>query len=55
MMQHAGPGSRSNMTTLKVLTYLMFAMTTDSVGIIIPEAEIRRAPVILKDPTNRPL
>jgi len=40
MMHQAGPGSRSNMTALKILTYLMFAMfamTTDSVGIIIPE------------------
>ncbi|HTG72500.1 MAG TPA: MFS transporter [Terriglobia bacterium] len=40
MTHQAGPGSRSNMTALKVLTYLMFAMfamTTDSVGIIIPE------------------
>ena len=39
-MHQAGPGSRSNMTALKILTYLMFAMfamTTDSVGIIIPE------------------
>ena len=40
MMYPAGSGSRSNMTALKILTYLMFAMfamTTDSVGIIIPE------------------
>ena len=41
MMQHPGPAaSRSNMTALKILTYMMFAMfamTTDSVGIIIPE------------------
>ena len=40
MMHPAGEGSRSNMTALKILTYLMFAMfamTTDSVGIIIPE------------------
>jgi fucose permease len=40
MMQQAAAGSRSNMTALKILTYLMFtmfAMTTDSVGIIIPE------------------
>jgi len=40
MMYPAGEGSRSNMTALKILTYLMFAMfamTTDSVGIIIPE------------------
>jgi len=40
MMNPAGEGSRSNMTALKILTYLMFAMfamTTDSVGIIIPE------------------
>src|SRR5438477_12048551 len=40
MMHPAGPGSRSNMTALKILTYVMFAMfamTTDSVGIIIPQ------------------
>ena len=40
MMYPAGEGSGSNMTALKILTYLMFAMfamTTDSVGIIIPE------------------
>src|SRR4026208_1741055 len=35
-----GPGQTTNMAVVKMLTYLMFAMfamTTDSVGIIIPE------------------
>ena len=34
------PDQRGNMTVVKTLTYLMFAMfamTTDSVGLIIPE------------------
>ena len=39
-MTHAGTGGRRNMAVVKTLTYLMFAMfamTTDSVGLIIPE------------------
>ena len=40
MSQHGSLKSPSNMTAIKALTYMMFAMfamTTDSVGIIIPE------------------
>jgi fucose permease len=40
MSQHVSPEGRSNMRAIKALTYMMFAMfamTTDSVGIIIPE------------------
>ena len=40
MIQHTASGSRSNLFAIKGLTYLMFAMfamTTDSVGLIIPE------------------
>jgi fucose permease len=39
-MEHAAGGDRRNMALVRTLTYLMFAMfamTTDSVGIIIPE------------------
>ena len=37
MSQHTSLSGRSNMKAIKALTYMMFAMTTDSVGIIIPE------------------
>src|SRR6266700_6154922 len=40
MIQNTIEPGRSNLTLIKALTYLMFmmfAMTTDSVGIIIPE------------------
>ena len=40
MIQNTIEPVRSNLTLIKALTYLMFmmfAMTTDSVGIIIPE------------------
>src|SRR4051812_44830569 len=40
MSQNASPSGRSNLRAIKALTYMMFAMfamTTDSVGIIIPE------------------
>ena len=40
MSQLASPNGRSNLKAIKALTYMMFAMfamTTDSVGIIIPE------------------
>jgi len=40
MIQNTFEPGRTNLTLIKALTYLMFmmfAMTTDSVGIIIPE------------------
>src|SRR5438477_10531770 len=40
MIQHATETAKSNLAAIKALTFLMFmmfAMTTDSVGIIIPE------------------
>lgn len=40
MIQHPAVTAKSNLTAIKVLTFLMFmmfAMTTDSVGVIIPE------------------
>src|SRR5947208_3654997 len=40
MIQHATVTAKSNLAAIKALTYLMFmmlAMTTDSVGVIIPE------------------
>src|SRR5450432_783933 len=40
MIQHAAATAKSNLVAIKALTFLMFmmfAMTTDSVGIIIPE------------------
>src|SRR5260370_6185621 len=40
MIQHATEKAKSNLAAIKALTFLMFmmfAMTTDSVGVIIPE------------------
>ena len=40
MIQHATETAKSNLAAIKALTFLMFmmfAMTTDSVGVIIPE------------------
>src|SRR5450759_4500074 len=40
MIQHPAETAKSNLTAIKALTFLMFmmfAMTTDSVGVIIPE------------------
>src|SRR5271157_5973475 len=40
MIQHPAVATKSNLAAIKALTFLMFmmfAMTTDSVGVIIPE------------------